>query len=39
VARADVAAVIAAALREDATVGRTLDFRHGSTPIGEALRG
>jgi hypothetical protein len=39
VSRADVAAVVAAVLRDDTTVGRTIDFRHGSTPIAEAIRG
>jgi uncharacterized protein YbjT (DUF2867 family) len=39
VTRADVAAVIAAVLREDATVGRTIGFRNGATPIPEAVRG
>ena len=38
VSRADVAAVIAAALRLDSTVGRTIDFCNGSTPIEVALR-
>lgn len=43
VARADVAAVIAQALAEPATVGRTIRFGNGtegaSVPIAEALRG
>ena len=39
VARADVAAVIAAALGEPSTVGRTIEFNAGDTPIAEALRG
>lgn len=39
VARADVAAVVAAALVEDATVGRTIRFGAGETPIAQALRG
>ena len=37
VSRADVAAVIAATLADDTTIGRTIDFRHGSTPIAEAI--
>jgi uncharacterized protein YbjT (DUF2867 family) len=37
VTRADVAAVVAAALRDDATIGRTIAFNNGSTPIVEAL--
>ncbi|BDV30440.1 NAD(P)H-binding protein [Microbacterium terricola] len=39
VSRADVAAVTAAALAEPATVGRTIRFGAGSTPIAEALAG
>jgi uncharacterized protein YbjT (DUF2867 family) len=36
--RADVAAVVAATLHEPATIGRTIRFNHGDTPIAEALR-
>ena len=39
VSRADVAAVVAAVLHDDATVGRTIGFRNGATPIAEAIRG
>ncbi len=39
VARADVAAVVAAALNEETTIGRTIGFRNGATPISGALRG
>lgn len=39
VGRADVAAVIAQALVEPATVGKTIRFGAGETPIVEALRG
>ncbi|GAB3604361.1 SDR family oxidoreductase [Microbacterium aureliae] len=38
VSRADVAAVVAAALAEPASVGRTLRFGAGTTPIAEAVR-
>lgn len=38
VSRADVAAVIAAAVLEPATIGRTIRFNAGSTPIAEAIR-
>lgn len=38
VSRADVAATIAAVLREDATVGRTIRFNNGGTSIAEAIR-
>ncbi len=38
VARADVAAVIAAVLAEPATVGRTIEFNSGETPIAQAIR-
>lgn len=38
VSRADVAAVIAAAVLEPATIGRTIRFNAGSTPITEAIR-
>ncbi|ORW51711.1 NAD-dependent dehydratase [Mycobacterium paraense] len=37
VSRADVALVVAAALRDDSTVGRTIDFNNGDIPIAEAL--
>lgn len=37
VARADVAAVVAAVLHEPATIGRTIRFNNGDTPIAEAL--
>ncbi|GAA4540585.1 SDR family oxidoreductase [Mycobacterium paraffinicum] len=37
VSRADVALVVAAALADDSTVGRTIDFNNGETPIAEAL--
>lgn len=39
VSRADVALVAAAALADDSTVGRTIDFNNGETPIAEALAG
>ncbi|MFI2365799.1 SDR family oxidoreductase [Promicromonospora sp. NPDC019610] len=39
VARADVAGVIAAVLLDDSTVGRTIAFGNGSTPIAEAIAG
>jgi uncharacterized protein YbjT (DUF2867 family) len=38
VPRADVAAVIAQVLLDDATIGRTIRFGGGETPIAEALR-
>lgn len=38
VPRADVAAVIAAALADPGTIGRTIRFGAGATPIAEALR-
>lgn len=38
VSRADVAAVAAAVLTEEATIGRTIGFRNGATPIADALR-
>lgn len=38
VSRADVAAVIAAAVLEPETIGRTIRFNAGSTPIAEAIR-
>jgi uncharacterized protein YbjT (DUF2867 family) len=37
VSRADVALVVAAALDDDSTIGRTLDFNNGDVPIAEAL--
>ncbi len=37
VSRADVALVVAAALLDDSTIGRTIDFNNGETPIAEAL--
>ncbi len=37
VSRADVAAVIVAVLRDDATIRRTIRFNNGSTPIADAL--
>lgn len=37
VSRADVALVAAAALADDSTVGRTIDFNNGEVPIAEAL--
>ena len=43
VSRADVALVVAAALADDSTIGRTIDFNNGSdgngVPIAEALAG
>ena len=36
--RADVAAVAAAALADPLTIGRTIRFNRGATPIAEALR-
>ncbi len=39
VSRADVALVVAAALDDDSTIGRTIDFNNGDVPIGEALAG
>ena len=38
VSRVDVAAVIAAAVLEPATIGRTIRFNSGPTPIAEAIR-
>lgn len=38
VTRADVAAVVAATLADETTVGRTIGFRNGETPIAEAIR-
>jgi uncharacterized protein YbjT (DUF2867 family) len=37
VSRADVALVVAAALVDDSTIGRTIDFNNGDVPIAEAL--
>ncbi len=37
VSRADVAHVMAAALADDATIGRTIDFNNGDVPIAQAL--
>lgn len=39
VSRENVAQVIAAALADDGTIGRTIRFNDGDTPITEALRG
>ncbi|WP_406814460.1 SDR family oxidoreductase [Mycobacterium sp. M23085] len=39
VSRADVALVIAAALAEDATIRRTIEFNNGDVPIAQALSG
>lgn len=39
VSRADVAAVAAAVLADDTTIGRTIEFNNGDTPIAEALAG
>jgi len=39
VTRPDVAAVAAAVLLDDSTIGRTIGFRNGATPIAEAIRG
>jgi len=39
VSRADVAAVIAATLADDSTIGRTIRFNSGDVPIAEALAG
>jgi uncharacterized protein YbjT (DUF2867 family) len=38
VSRADVAAVVAAVLADDATIGRTIRFNSGDVPIAEAIR-
>ncbi|MFJ6679995.1 NAD(P)-dependent oxidoreductase [Microbacterium sp. NPDC091382] len=38
VSRADVAAVIAAALADPSTIGRTISFNNGDEPIAEAIR-
>lgn len=37
VSRSDVAAVVAAALADDSTIGRTIDFNNGDVPIADAL--
>jgi uncharacterized protein YbjT (DUF2867 family) len=37
VSRADVALVVAAALADDSTIGRTIDFNNGEVPIAAAL--
>jgi uncharacterized protein YbjT (DUF2867 family) len=37
VSRADVALVVAAALQDDSTIGRTIEFNNGGVPIAEAL--
>ncbi|MEV6343220.1 NAD(P)H-binding protein [Actinoplanes sp. NPDC051851] len=39
VTRSDVAAVVVAALADPATIGHTIRFNNGPTPIAEALRG
>ncbi len=39
VSRADVALVVAAALADDSTIGRTIEFNNGDVPIAEALAG
>jgi uncharacterized protein YbjT (DUF2867 family) len=39
VSRADVASVVAAALTDNGTIGRTIDFNNGDIPIAEALAG
>jgi len=39
VSRADVALVVAAALQDDSTIGRTIEFNNGDVPIAEALAG
>jgi uncharacterized protein YbjT (DUF2867 family) len=39
VSRADVAQVVAAALRDDSTIRRTIDFNNGEVPIEAALAG
>jgi len=38
VSRADVAAVIAAALADPTTIGRTISFNSGDQPIADAIR-
>ena len=39
VSRADVALVVAAALQDNSTIGRTIEFNNGDVPIAEALAG
>jgi hypothetical protein len=39
VSRADVALVVAAALADDSTIRRTIEFNSGDIPIAEALAG
>jgi uncharacterized protein YbjT (DUF2867 family) len=39
VSRADVALAVAATLADGSTIGRTIEFNNGDTPIAEALRG
>src|SRR6201987_4725710 len=39
VSRADVALVAAATLHDDSTIGRTIEFNNGETPVAEALAG
>ena len=39
VSRADVALVVAAALADDSTIGRTIEFNNGDVPIADALAG
>jgi uncharacterized protein YbjT (DUF2867 family) len=39
VSRADVALVVAAALKENSTIGRTIEFNNGDVPIADALAG
>lgn len=39
VPRADVAAVVAASLEDDSTIGRTIGFNTGQVPIAEAISG
>jgi uncharacterized protein YbjT (DUF2867 family) len=39
VSRADVALVAAAALADDSTIGRTIEFNNGGVPIADALAG
>ncbi|MDJ1113020.1 NAD(P)H-binding protein [Microbacterium dauci] len=38
VSRADVAAVVAASVDDDSTIGRTISFNSGDVPIAEAIR-
>jgi uncharacterized protein YbjT (DUF2867 family) len=39
VSREDVALVAAAALADDSTIGRTIEFNNGDVPIPQALAG